>query len=130
MCVCESISPGSTVAADKSITAAPAGICAGPPATFSIRLPRTKISWFFRGELFEPSIKEPARITGNCSAEGAGDCERTLGVTRVSKNTAKPMCFFLELSLATRGSMPQAQAHCNTRVVLGLCKLRLQREKN
>src|SRR5437879_2971492 len=65
MCVCESISPGSTVALERSITLASLGIAAELSMTSSIRPPRTTISWSFLDVLLLPSIKVPARITIN-----------------------------------------------------------------
>src|SRR5258708_6323999 len=104
MCVCESISPGSTVAEERSTTAAPAGICAEPSATFSIRWPRTKINWFFRGAPPVPSINAPARMT----------------VTRSAKLLAVVICLLLPCicSAQRSGSKPVAgqpqagQIHC------------------
>src|SRR5215831_16836456 len=63
MWVCESMSPGNTVLFERSITFAPEGIASPDPLTLTIRSPRTKISWFFRGVSLTPSISVPARIT-------------------------------------------------------------------
>src|SRR4029077_14727589 len=109
MWVCESIRPGSTVAAERSITAASAGICVAPSATLSMRLPRTKISLFFRGELLEPSIREPARITVTCVAGDAVDCGRTADAQKVSDKIAKTIFFFMESGLDAH-SLPEGDA--------------------
>src|SRR5690242_2325544 len=58
------MSPGSTVAWERSMTVAPSGVFApAASATFSIRFPRITITWFLRGESDLPSISVPARIT-------------------------------------------------------------------
>src|SRR5260370_8977836 len=64
MCVCESISPGRTVAPERSMVFAPEGIFAEAASrTDSMRLPRTTMTWFFFGSPDLPSIRVPARIT-------------------------------------------------------------------
>ena len=50
------------------MTLAFGGICPDPSDTLSMRSPRTKISWFFRGISLAPSIKVPARRTVTESA--------------------------------------------------------------
>ena len=76
MWVCASISPGSTVAPDRSITRAPSGTRADPPvSTLSMRFPRTTMTTPRLGALDFPSISVPARIaTTALSALGAGVC--------------------------------------------------------
>jgi hypothetical protein len=56
--VCASMSPGSTVAPERSMTRAPSGIFRAPASpTLSTRLPRTTIIWFGFGAEDTPSIK-------------------------------------------------------------------------
>src|SRR5882762_10023420 len=110
MCVCESISPGSTVAFERSITLASAGIVAELSVTFSMRPPRTKISWFFLGLSLVPSIKVPARIT----ATVAEDCAAVwlLATPAHSKASAKKQINErrMENLLKDAGSLPQTGA--------------------
>src|SRR5882757_10741574 len=113
MWVCESISPGSTVAEERSITVAPVGICAEASVNFSMRFPRTKINWFFRGDAFEPSISVPARITV-ISREGVGVCARMGLVRRSNGKITSTMCFFMNLPRVSRDSLPEELRHCNT----------------
>src|SRR5260370_10229794 len=64
MCVCESISPGRTVAPERSMVFAPEGIFAAAPSRCdAMRLPRPTMTWFFFGSPDLPSIRVPARIT-------------------------------------------------------------------
>src|ERR1700730_3366694 len=76
MWVWASISPGRTVARERSITAAPSGIFADAESpTLSIRFPRTTITWLRRGAEDFPSMSVPARITVTASAARAGRIE-------------------------------------------------------
>src|SRR5690348_11396367 len=109
MCVCESIRPGSTVAADRSISVTPTGIWAEPSATFSMRLPRTKINGFFRGEPFTPSIRDPARITVTWSEEDVEDCGRAMDANKMNGKIAKAMFFFMESGLDAH-TFPESNA--------------------
>src|ERR1700693_5452090 len=74
MWVCESISPGRTVACERSITFAPAGTCIEDALpTLAIRCPRTTITWSRFGWFASGSMSVPARIT--VTTPGLADVE-------------------------------------------------------
>jgi hypothetical protein len=54
----------------------------------------------------------PARITVTRSADGAGDCARTVFARKISGKIKKTKLFFIYCSSATRDSLPQAVTHC------------------
>src|SRR6266540_4343969 len=89
MWVWQSMSPGSTVARDRSMTVAPGGIGALPGSeTLSIRLPRMTITWPRRGALDLPSISVPARMTVTAAVSCAS------AVAAASKHIrTQPACF-------------------------------------
>src|SRR5215471_8726409 len=60
MWVWVSIIPGSTVAAERSTTVAPAGALPVHGPTLSMRLPRTTIAWSRRADGETPSTSVPA----------------------------------------------------------------------
>src|ERR1700743_620585 len=74
MCVWESMSPGRTVALERSITLNPVGGWAGAGETFTMRSFLMKMSWFLSGAAEVPSIRTPARIMVSASWALAG-CE-------------------------------------------------------
>ena len=65
------MSPGSTVAPDRSITVAPAGIATLVP-TAVIRSPWTRITAFLIGAAPVPSISVPALMAVTAAAGAAG----------------------------------------------------------
>ncbi len=110
----ESISPGSTVAFERSMTLASAGIDAAASVTFSMRSPRTNTSWFFLGALLVPSISVPARITVKAAAPCPPLCPNELLPVNASTATAHRIRFrLIEHPHKARLACRKATADCN-----------------
>src|SRR5580692_940693 len=92
------MSPGRSVAFDKSMTVAPEGIFAlAESVTLSIRSPRTIITCWLRGAFDLPSIRIPARITvTDCELVGPDSWAKA--PTQTARINIQPK-FFTLLSL-------------------------------
>ena len=119
--MCESISPGSTVAFERSMTFASAGIAVAPSVTFSIRSPLTKMSWFVFVVALTPSIRFPARITVSDAAAGASlsACPRALNVSndapaQPARNDHSQVILFIDPSPVSHRNLRQSPQACNT----------------
>src|ERR1700682_2511103 len=128
MWVWASISPGSTVARERSITVAPSGIFADAESpTLSIRFPRTTITWLRRGAEDFPSMSVPARITVTASAARAG--RTATDVARRKQTTARQTSERISVLLEEIGENPslsatEAQRHKNRESGIGTWELR------
>src|SRR5258708_22565066 len=90
-----------------------AGIVAEASVTFSIRWPRTKMSWFFRGVSLCPSISVPARITVRGAVSILFVCAEEFAALHTTSKKSRPKRFipapFRISKLFMRGSALRAQ---------------------